>query len=201
MQVPIPTPRAAMRGVSSAGRRTAPAIAPFGCAVACALSAGCLTSAGPADTDTDGAGVVDAASEAATERGCGTARFEWGLGGEQMLPGTDCIDCHRAGGAARRVFSVAGTLTTASDCPTPASNIDVHVVDSLGQEIVVRSNAVGNFFSDAMLSPPFRTWIERDGIRRDMFVGTHEGSCNSCHHLRGWLLGYVFWNGQSSRTP
>jgi hypothetical protein len=125
-----------------------------------------------------------------------STEFEWGRADEWMLPGTDCLACHRPGGAARRVFTFAGTVTTHTTCADPEPNATVRIVDATGAELRLRTNEVGNFFSDQALEAPYHYYVERDGRSVEMVSRVVDGSCAACHNLDDRALGYVTLAGQ-----
>jgi len=114
-------------------------------------------------------------------------RFDWGRGGEWMFPGTDCLACHRAGGSARTLFSVAGTVFRDAACPEGVAGVVVEISDTGGKRIDLTSNEVGNFFSDQPLTPPLRIVVHDDASERRMLLMAPHGSCNqsSCHAQAG----------------
>jgi len=112
---------------------------------------------------------------------CAVAAPEWGYGGELMLSGTDCFSCHKTGGHATTLFSVAGTIFDGKQCATPVTGAVVHVRDSVGASVDLPTNDVGNFQSNAVLKPPLTVSIEAGGVVRTMSAPVSTGSCGSCH--------------------
>ena len=125
------------------------------------------------------------------EGGCMSEHLAWGRGGEFMLPGTDCLDCHRVDGDAESVFSIAGTITTSPLCPDPVEGAIVHVLDDAGVAVELVSNEEGNFFTTEALVPPFIVSVERDGHVLPMEFPASHGSCGGCH-AEGSPLGFVW---------
>jgi len=122
---------------------------------------------------------------------CESDRLDWGRGGELMLPGTDCIECHRARASAPdSSFSVAGTVFVTERCPTPVEDVIIHVTDGSERSVELHSNEVGNFFSEERLEPPFLIAVEYDGEVVEMEYEVDSGSCNRCH-AQGSDLGFV----------
>ena len=121
-----------------------------------------------------------------------SSELDWGRGGEFMLPGSDCISCHRErGSAARSRYSVAGTVFARSDCPIPVADAVIRVVDGAGSSAAVISNGAGNFFSEEELVPPFAFAVEVAGVTSWMFYPVDSGSCGRCHAAES-DLGFVF---------
>lgn len=122
---------------------------------------------------------------------CTATAPDWGRGGEWMFPGSDCLECHRSGGsAARHPFTIAGTVFRTATCPEGVRDVTVHVRDALGTELRLRTNEVGNFYSSAVLQPPYRLAIEYQGVFRQMLRRPDTGSCGSCHRADNGI-GYV----------
>ena len=117
----------------------------------------------------------------------------WGLGGPAMLPGTDCLRCHRDGGRAERVFTVGGTVFAARECPKPLgedSAVRVHVEDAEGTTLSLKTNEVGNFFSIQPLGGPLRVAVQSGETRVEMLGLSPSGDCGACH-VSGSILGLV----------
>lgn len=108
-----------------------------------------------------------------------------------MLPGTDCIDCHRERGSATSVYTVAGTVFARPDCPIPVADATVRVVDSEGKSAAMISNGEGNFFSEEALVPPLTFTVEVAGVTNTMLYPVDSGSCGRCHAPDS-DLGFVF---------
>jgi hypothetical protein len=122
---------------------------------------------------------------------CSTA-LRWGRGGEYMLPGSDCLDCHRErGSAAASSYTFAGTIFARPDCPIPVDDAIVRVVDSDGASVTMISNGEGNFFSEEELAGPFTFVVEVDGVTSTMLYPVDSGSCGRCHAADS-DLGFVF---------
>lgn len=99
-----------------------------------------------------------------------------------MLPGTDCVECHRAGGSAdQAIYAVAGTVFARPDCPIPAADATVRVMDGDGTIVTMITNGAGNFFTDQPLVPPYTVGVEVDGVVGTMRYPIDNGSCGRCH--------------------
>ncbi|MCC6528205.1 MAG: hypothetical protein IT373_36500, partial [Polyangiaceae bacterium] len=125
-----------------------------------ALAAVVLVGAGVAcSKDDDGAGTggggATATGGAGGASGCALTEPAWGLGGDRMLPGTDCLACHAPGETAQgSPFTVAGTVFRSASCPEPVAGATVHVEDANGTSRALVTNEVGNFFTpDALVAP------------------------------------------------
>lgn len=107
------------------------------------------------------------------------------LPGPEMMPGENCLSCHRAGGSAARVpWTAAGTVYETADAPATAGTPQarVHIVDAQGKHVQLTTNAVGNFFTNEPLTPPLNLAVEANGKRLDMPVPLNaQGACNGCH--------------------
>jgi hypothetical protein len=115
---------------------------------------------------------------------CDSDELDWGRGGEFMLPGTDCIECHRPGAnAPESVFTVAGTVFVAPTCPTPVEGAIIRISDARGRSAALIANEVGNFFTAADLRPPFQFSVEYGHDAARMEYAVDSGSCNRCHAL------------------
>lgn len=87
--------------------------------------------------------------------------------GENMLPGSDCLRCHRAG-TRIKAFSVAGTWDG------PGRTISVSGVPNM------TTNSVGNFFTEVPTSFPKGSntaSVNGEVMKEDL----PHGSCNVCH--------------------
>lgn len=104
--------------------------------------------------------------------------------GPLMRAGQNCLRCHSANGVARgAVFSVGGTVYPAadSDACEGVAGVTVHITDSKGKRLALRSNEVGNFWSREPLEPPLMMAVERDGVELQMPVSAPIGGCALCH--------------------
>ncbi len=163
----------------------------LGAAAAFAGASGC---GDDEPTAVDAAPAPDAMSDIDAEPVCAADRFDWGRGGELMLPGTDCLDCHRAAGrAADSILTIGGTVFDSPDCPVGVSDAIVHIVDAADQSVDLQTNAVGNFRTSMSLVPPYRVSVEVNGEVREMIEGA-TGSCGSCHR-EGSVIGFVWGQG------
>lgn len=94
-----------------------------------------------------------------------------------MLPGSDCLSCHRPGGMSETAFSAAGTF------PPPQWPEGTQVTVA-GQSTT--TNAVGNFYITTPIagSPPAASFSSPQAAivaGSSMEDGTTDGSCNRCH--------------------
>jgi len=123
-----------------------------------------------------------AAADAGTQS-CTSTDFDWGRGGGDMLPGTDCNACHRSGGHAESVFSIAGTVFESTTCPTGVEGVIIRTTDATSATVELASNEVGNFYTDEPVEPPYRFSVESGGAMTTMIATTSSGSCGECHVL------------------
>ncbi len=114
---------------------------------------------------------------------CTATSLDWGFGGDWMLPGTDCLACHRPGGKAISVFSVAGTVFATAACPDGLADATVLVTDSQGTTVELATNEVGNFFTGDTLLPPLSVAVVTAGAVTEMVYPAQSGSCGACHVL------------------
>ena len=122
---------------------------------------------------------------------CDTRALPWGLGGDNMLPGTDCIACHTEGGHANTVFTIAGTVLSSATCPEPVEGVEVLVTDAEGTDLTLTTGPLGNVWTDEPLEPPFLFGVRMNGEVLEMEDEVESGSCNWCHE-EGTLLGFVY---------
>ena len=159
----------------------------------------CTTKAEPAADDTSvgsDSGDTSTTDTVDTSLVCNTANEACapnvaGCGGEgvNMLPGADCLACHGEGAPAGRerapTFTAGGTLFADWAGTAPAANATVRITDAAGRTVTLTTSRVGNFETNARLTPPLTAEVETAaGVRRmDQEVNT--GACNSCHACDG----------------
>jgi len=130
------------------------------------------------------AGCGESADAGADAAACPTDQLAWGRGGELMLPGTDCMACHREGGRATdSVFTAAGTVFRGPTCPEGLQGAVVTVEDAEGTTVDMTTNAIGNFFTSLPLSPPLQVSVDVAGETVMMSGTPGTGACGSCHEL------------------
>ena len=99
-----------------------------------------------------------------------------------MLPGSDCLVCHTAGGDREAgVFTLGGTVFTDLDGSALAEGVVVRVTDANGKVVEMTSNGAGNFFSSESMVPPMKAEVEVDGRVERMATEISYGGCASCH--------------------
>ncbi|RMF79346.1 MAG: carboxypeptidase regulatory-like domain-containing protein [Nitrospirae bacterium] len=105
-------------------------------------------------------------------------------GSATMRPGEACLECHGAdAGGEAPTFAFAGTVF---DGQQGAEGVRVRVEDAEGRVEEVVSNAAGNFFSRAPLTPPFTVSLTAPGgATAAMPVAADHGDCNACHAAGG----------------
>jgi hypothetical protein len=110
--------------------------------------------------------------------------FAWGRGGIDMLPGSDCLSCHRADASAGSfAFTAAGTVFSSSSCRDGLPDVTVILRDSTGREARLTTSALGNFSTSLALTPPLRASVAYNGREIAMRAELDHGSCNSCHRV------------------
>ncbi len=114
---------------------------------------------------------------------CSADDFAWGQGGDLMLPGTACLECHSSSGAAASaVYTAAGTVFEGPQCPQGLAGVKVVITDANSQQIELVTNAVGNFCTAEPLTAPLQTWLELNGTKIPM-QSNASGECAFCHSL------------------
>lgn len=102
------------------------------------------------------------------------------------FPGEDCLGCHHQGGMdGAPPFTFAGTLYDSPGGAMPVGGGSFHVIDALGTDVVVQTEANGNFYSLELLTFPviaFRSTCP-DIAKMLSPVGDADASCNrsGCH--------------------
>jgi hypothetical protein len=97
--------------------------------------------------------------------------------GPMMEPGSDCLECHGAGGGDENGprWTVAGTWS--------GRGHRVNLRDAAGKAFTLTSNQAGNFWTAEPLTFPLR--VDVDGEPMNASVTASAASCNQCHHLAG----------------
>jgi hypothetical protein len=101
--------------------------------------------------------------------------------GPAMRPGEDCVDCHNSGEGPD--FTAAGTLfRNATDATSDGfKGGRVHITDSNGRTLTLKTNEAGNFYTREKLTFPLQVSVEGDGLLAVMSTPVPEGGCNRCH--------------------
>lgn len=111
-------------------------------------------------------------------------------------PGQPCLVCHS--GLHSPTFAVAGTIYRRASDTTGLGGVEVAIVDALGQEVSVRTNASGNFMvregrrggdrDDGEVGVPFHLEfpltvdVSYESINQEMrSLIWRDGSCAGCH--------------------
>jgi mono/diheme cytochrome c family protein len=106
-------------------------------------------------------------------------------GNAVMVPGGDCIQCHRQQGGPS--YAIAGTIMGDYDNAENCRGVPTALVEIIGSDGVVTrltSNSAGNFYLSARGSRvvmPFTARVTLNGQTYAMETETSNGSCNSCH--------------------
>jgi hypothetical protein len=99
-------------------------------------------------------------------------------------PGEDCLMCHYQGGGGPP-FTFAGTLYAASGGGAPLAAATLHLIDALGTDVVVTTQANGNFWSFDLVTFPVVAFASLCPDVKPMVtpLGDADGSCNraGCH--------------------
>jgi len=101
-------------------------------------------------------------------------------------PGEDCLACHHQGGMdGAPPFTFAGTMFDSSGGSAPIAGGAFHLIDALGTDVLVQTEANGNFYSYEFLTFPVVAFRSTCPDVRRMIAPIHdtEGSCNAsgCH--------------------
>ncbi len=181
--------------------------------LACGPLAGCSgkdgtltvgTDTGGQVGDTGGSDTGDTGSEqgttgtGSTSATCNTANEDCAPGtcggeGGTMLPGADCLACHKVGGANEAPpFGIGGTVFTDIFGTSGASGVTVRVTDATGKVVELTSNSVGNFYTTQTVTPPLTAEVEVGGNVRAMATQPDTGACNSCHKCDGAAGGKLY---------
>ena len=130
---------------------------------------------------------------------CDTTNEDCGPGdcpgeGANMLPGSDCLACHAAGGPAAEdaLFTAAGTAFADLDGTAPLVGAMVTITDSFGVSVDLTTNSVGNFFTSQPLTPPLSAELMVGSDLLTMATMPDVGGCNSCHSCDGLAGGKMY---------
>jgi hypothetical protein len=112
-------------------------------------------------------------------------------GSRSMNPGQACIACHVTDRRAPP-FSVAGTVYQTGHEPNncnggAADPIEIEITDSTGMVYRYPANAVGNFYANDAITPPYTARVLYQGRVRAMRSRQDSGDCNSCHTDNGTM--------------
>ena len=104
--------------------------------------------------------------------------------GPLMRPGQNCLSCHREDDErGAPVWTAAGTVYASRDAPIAEGLpcVTVTLTGADGAEVVLTTNAAGNFYTPAPLLTPFTVELEYEGRTISMPTAPPAGSCNACH--------------------
>lgn len=97
--------------------------------------------------------------------------------------GRNCLasGCHSNGKEHR--FSIGGTIYTDADGTARRSGAEIKVTDATGNTAILRSDGLGNFYSEKYLKAPFAVSASYEGREVKMPIPAPDGGCNaeSCH--------------------
>lgn len=136
-----------------------------------------------------GGGVDPAGANAVA--GCEAASATALTTGASMLPGRACINCHKTGGqAAEQPFTVAGTVFAGFGDACDKGGVagaTVEILNASGSvQLTLTTNAVGNFYSESMVTFPIRARIKATGkTTQEMSTPQQSGNCATCHAKPG----------------
>jgi cytochrome c553 len=143
------------------------------------------TSDGAAGTDS---GIVDGVDfNTPTTCTSGATWTRGDRGSSSMHPGAACIACHKTSGGP--AMTIAGTVFPSGHEPNDCNGINagasVVVTDSKGKVVTLPVNAVGNFYVNSLITPPYNAKVVKGGVERAMVASQTTGDCNSCHTVDG----------------
>lgn len=104
--------------------------------------------------------------------------------GPLMRPGENCLRCHSPNTKERApVWTAGGTIFARRDAERDEGvpGVKVFITGAAGEKVELETNEVGNFYTRAPLTKPYRVAIEYQGRRKEMPVDAPAGSCNACH--------------------
>jgi hypothetical protein len=105
--------------------------------------------------------------------------------GGSMLPGSDCLVCHKSGGGEGGRFTAAGTAFKDLGGSDGLSGATVRITDANDTVVELNTNGVGNFYTTKSLTFPLNAEIEVNGTVLAMVTPVDVGACNSCHACSG----------------
>lgn len=104
-------------------------------------------------------------------------------GDESHNAGWNCLTsgCHSNG--REHHFSVGGTIYTDADGTVERTGAEIKVIDATGNTTILRSDGLGNFYSEKTLNAPFIISASYEGREVKMPIPAPDGGCNaeSCH--------------------
>ncbi len=108
------------------------------------------------------------------------------IGDGHHNPGEDCLSCHHQGGMdGAPPFTFAGTMYEDSGGTTPLAGGSFHLIDAIGNDVLVQTEANGNFYSYELLQFPVVAFRATCPDVHRMLAPIHDtdGSCNAsgCH--------------------
>lgn len=137
--------------------------------------------------DTDLLGECDTTHETCAEGvpGCGGR-------GDFMLPGSNCLECHKPGSREAPTWTAGGTIFTDASGLKAAKNVTVTITDATDKVVTLTSNTAGNFYTTRSLTFPIDVEVEKGGVKRAMATSVDDGGCNSCHSCEGAAGGKLY---------
>lgn len=141
---------------------------------------------------------VDVAAAGAAA-GCETATQTQLTTGDSMLPGRQCLKCHKAGGQAKdEAYTAAGTVfgSGSAQCnPGGLSGVKVEILDAAGAVVdTLMTGATGNFYTRKPLPASYRARVSKNGKSLEMVGPRADGDCASCHQPNGMAGARIFLN-------
>jgi len=117
-----------------------------------------------------------------------------------MLPGRECIACHKVGEqAGGKVWTAAGTVfgSPVSHCNSAGlDGVKVELADQNRKVLItLTTNRAGNFFTaEKLLYETLIARISKDGKVKEMIQPVTDGNCPYCHRPGGAAGGRIYLN-------
>jgi hypothetical protein len=113
--------------------------------------------------------------------------------GSRMLPGSDCLSCHKSGGAREaEPWSVGGTVFLDADGLDAGEGAIIRITGADDRVTELTANSVGNFYAERNIAFPADVEVEYNGATIQMGSQIETGACNSCHKCDGEANGKLY---------
>ncbi|MBN1961992.1 MAG: hypothetical protein JW841_13685 [Deltaproteobacteria bacterium] len=112
-----------------------------------------------------------------------------------MNPGDNCISCHDGSEASK--FTAAGTVYADPEAAADSglAGVEIHITDSEGHSVTLKSNDAGNFYTAEKLTPPLNKEVRKNGITISSSTQADTGACATCHTIppAQQTSGRIYW--------
>jgi len=141
---------------------------------------------------------VDVNKTEGASAGCEEPTEELTVAQAPMLPGRDCIACHKPDSSAHELpWTAAGTVYDRKDGPCNEGgvrDVKVEIMDENRKVLItLTTNRTGNFFTAEPLS--FQKMIARiskDNVVKEMPHPVSHANCAACHQAKGFAKGHIY---------